>query len=416
MSDTPFAATPLKLRVQSVQAPDQLNFAPVAGSAVTADNSNSKCMNSVCENLNRLNTWCLTGSDSCTGVVREYPISTSVFHVGRKAKMHLVLRCNSVSNHHADLIATQHALFVKDLGSTNGTFVNGRRLFTDAIVCEGDVIQFAEQEFRVTKFHSQQIEDTRFSSSPDLSWSLLQFDILMNAPALVPWFQPVVALVDGQVLGYEVLARSDVQGLENPYKMFLTAGRLAMDAPLSELCRTLGLQHAVSLSGNPAIYLNTHPAEELTGRLVEALSLLRNDHPDLPIVIELHEAAVASAAQMRYFRAALNDLQMQLAYDDFGAGQSRLAELFETPPDILKFDMSLIRNIHLAPIQRQKALSMLLQGMLDSGVQPLAEGIECQEEADVCQELGFGLAQGWLFGRPAPLEHWPQQEAHNQTS
>lgn len=229
----------------------------------------------------------------------------------------------------------------------------------------------------------------------------------MNLPALVPWFQPVVALADSQVLGYEVLARSDVQGLENPYRMFLTAGRLAMDAPLSELCRTLGLQHAMNLSGQPAIYLNTHPAEELTGRLIEALSLLRSDHPDLPIVIELHEAAVASASEMRYFRSALNELKMQLAYDDFGSGQSRLQELIETPPDILKFDISLIKNIHLAPAQHRRMLSMLLQGMLDSGVRALAEGVECQEEADVCLELGFELAQGWLFGRPAPLEHWP---------
>jgi hypothetical protein len=101
-------------------------------------------------------------------------------------------------------------------------------------------------------------------------------------------------------------------------------------------------------------------------------------------------------------KARLKDLNIQIAYDDFGAGQNRLAELCNAAPDVLKFDMGLIRDIDKASPERVKVLGSLVQIVLDLGVQPLAEGIENENEAEVCKDLGFTLAQGYHFGRPAP--------------
>jgi EAL domain-containing protein (putative c-di-GMP-specific phosphodiesterase class I) len=64
--------------------------------------------------------------------------------------------------------------------------------------------------------------------------------------------------------------------------------------------------------------------------------------------------------------------------------------------------MGLIRDIDKAPPERIKVLGSLVRIVLDLGVVPLAEGIENEEEAKVCQELGFTMAQGYYFGRPAP--------------
>ena len=95
-------------------------------------------------------------------------------------------------------------------------------------------------------------------------------------------------------------------------------------------------------------------------------------------------------------------MNIQIAYDDFGAGQNRLAELCNAAPDVLKFDMGLIRDIDKAPPERIKVLGSLVRIVLDLGVKPLAEGIENEAEAKVCKELGFTMAQGYYFGRPAP--------------
>jgi EAL domain-containing protein (putative c-di-GMP-specific phosphodiesterase class I) len=123
---------------------------------------------------------------------------------------------------------------------------------------------------------------------------------------------------------------------------------------------------------------------------------------ELPITLEIHESAITSSEEMFELKARLKDLNIQIAYDDFGAGQNRLAELCNAVPDVLKFDMGLIRDIDKASPERIKVLGSLVQIVLDLGVQPLAEGIENEKEAEVCKALGFTLAQGYHFGRPAP--------------
>ena len=92
---------------------------------------------------------------------------------------------------------------------------------------------------------------------------------------------------------------------------------------------------------------------------------------------------------------------MQLAYDDFGTGQNRLAELIEVRPHILKFDMALIRGIHLATSRRQQFLQSLVHMVTELGIVPLAEGVEHEGEHAMCNKLGFQLAQGFLYGKPA---------------
>ena len=94
---------------------------------------------------------------------------------------------------------------------------------------------------------------------------------------------------------------------------------------------------------------------------------------------------------------------MGLAYDDFGIGQTRLVELVKTPPDFLKFDMSLIRNIHLAPKRLHEMVSTFVKASQQLGIAAVAEGIECQNEAETCQQLGFDFAQGFFYGRPLPI-------------
>jgi EAL domain-containing protein (putative c-di-GMP-specific phosphodiesterase class I) len=120
-------------------------------------------------------------------------------------------------------------------------------------------------------------------------------------------------------------------------------------------------------------------------------------------VVELNEKATVVTSGMMQIRKTLRKLNMGLAFDDFGAGQTRLAELAKAPPDFLKFDISLIRQIHLAPKRLHKMVSTFVKATQDLGIAAIAEGIECPEEAETCQRLGFNFAQGFLFGRPLPI-------------
>ena len=112
---------------------------------------------------------------------------------------------------------------------------------------------------------------------------------------------------------------------------------------------------------------------------------------------------VISVDAMQEIRAGLDDLNMRLAFDDFGAGQTRLTELVAVRPDYLKFDRQILTNVHEASVQHRNMLETLVTMTKDLGIVALAEGIECQAEAEVCREIGFELAQGYYYGKPAAV-------------
>lgn len=344
--------------------------------------------------------WFLRGAMPPEGHVVRFPIPEGRFQVGRRPDVNLCISKSSVSKLHAEFVATNFGLFVRDMGSTNGTFVNGRRIHQDTQLDECDVIRFAEFEFVVGRNQVQEAMMTQVCSSTDWIETLTLFHRLITERAVVPYFQPIVRMTDKLPIGYEVLARSTVPGLTSPREMFETAEQMNLADKLSVLCREAGIEQGRSIPGSLAIFLNTHPCEGTQTGLLPSLMELRRMAPDQPIVLELHEASMTDPGDVVYFRKALQDLEIGLAYDDFGAGQSRLQELAEVAPDYLKFDMSLIRDIHLLP-QRQQIVSGLVRMSLDLGVAPIAEGIETIDEAEVCNDIGFTHAQGYYFGKPA---------------
>src|SRR5262249_50079630 len=99
----------------------------------------------------------------------------------------------------------------------------------------------------------------------------------------------------------------------------------------------------------------------------------------------------------------LDDLNISLAFDDFGAGQARLAELTTVNPRYLKFDRCLINNIHEADSSRTTMVSSLVTMTKDIGITPLAECVESEAEVAACVELGFTLGQGYCFGYPKAI-------------
>jgi EAL domain-containing protein (putative c-di-GMP-specific phosphodiesterase class I) len=150
------------------------------------------------------------------------------------------------------------------------------------------------------------------------------------------------------------------------------------------------------------LFMNTVPAEMNLKRLRLSLEELRLIAPELPLALEVHETAVTNLDVMHGIRALLAELNIKLAYDDFGAGQARLVELIEVPPDYLKFDIILIRNIHRQSSRAQQVLKSLVCMAQDLGIKTVAEGIELEEELETCISIGFDLAQGYYLGKPAP--------------
>lgn len=346
--------------------------------------------------------WYLCGSVSQGERIRETAISQQQFRAGRRSSCDLSLAWPTVSGVHAEFVVMRGALFLRDMGSTNGTFVNGRRIAADTPLDSGDVVHLGGVEFRVERRGENESGGTMAWNSGELTSRFIGFEGLVHGNELVPYFQPIVTLNDAAAVAFEVLARSSNPEFPSPFEMFETAEQLDREQELSEVCRRAGVRDGQQLPGNQRLYLNTQPIELKGTELIESLTLLRTQVPDQLLSLEIHEGAVTDLQSMTELRSRLNDLDIQLAYDDFGAGQARMLDLVEVPPDVLKFDISMIRDIHKASLKRRQMVGTLVSMVREFGIAPLAEGVESQDEADACLDLGFQYAQGFYFGRPAP--------------
>jgi EAL domain-containing protein (putative c-di-GMP-specific phosphodiesterase class I) len=329
------------------------------------------------------------------------PLRSSI--VGRDNSADICIPSNSVSKRHATLSVEDSQLLVVDLGSTNGTHVNGVKIEC-SVVTEGDLLQFANALYRVGRLQSSNGDGTLEEGIVPWAQTLLMFEQLLNERAVTPHFQPIVTMQQQTTVAYEALARSSLEGLTNPAAMFGAAERLGQHATLSELLRTEAIQ-AVQKSNQSQseFFLNTHPVEVVNDRLLDSLTTLREEFPTTRLTIEIHEASVTHSDDISRLRDHLRQLDMRLSYDDFGAGQGRLLELGDVPPDVLKFDMGLIRDIDKAASNRQEMLASLVRMSTDLGATPLAEGVETEAEHTTCLSMGFELGQGYYYARPAPL-------------
>ncbi len=350
--------------------------------------------------------WVLEGEMTSSGEPNFIFINSTPFQVGRRSDNSLTIPNRTVSGRHAELIVDNGNLLLKDHGSTNGTFLNGKRVDSFVSVADGDVIHFGKVRFLVNRNRDSSPRATMAFDAEGDAAAHLQFASLWDGTGLNPHFQPIIRLEDRQVLGFEALARSSLPGLENPYAMFQIAKQHKAEAELSCLLRQVSLERAAPLSGDFAIYLNTHPAEIGKPDLFESLEELREEFPSATIVVEVHEAGSVSITYLEQLKQRLAELDMKLAYDDFGRGQSRLNALAEVTPDIVKFDMELVQGLHKASAKRRRFVRSLLKIVKALNGVTLAEGIEEKEEAEVCLDLGFELAQGYFYGRPVPVETW----------
>ena len=72
------------------------------------------------------------------------------FRIGRSKECHLILPSKTISRFHAEIHQSKNSLWVYDLGSTNGTFINKERVLKKAILKNGDTMHIADLEFRVS--------------------------------------------------------------------------------------------------------------------------------------------------------------------------------------------------------------------------------------------------------------------------
>jgi EAL domain-containing protein (putative c-di-GMP-specific phosphodiesterase class I) len=358
--------------------------------------------------------WVLERGEADGGTLQRTPILPLPFRVGRAAGLELVLTSPHVSKNHAEIYSDGEALRVRDLGSRNGTFLNHQPV-SDAALHRGDVLHFGDFEYRVAeedKAGKKEVDDTatlvrRGPLTKHFEAGARDLQQLLSDGAVTMVFQPIVDMPTSRATACEALGRGRHPGLpESPVELFEIAGQLGPEAQveLSRLFRRRAVEMVKDLPEPPVLFLNTHPVELERPGLVESLEELRTLAPGVDLVLEIHESALAQTDFIVWLRTRLMEINVGLAYDDFGAGQARLFELAEAPPHYLKFDRRFVTGIDHAPVSRQRLVASLVAAARELLVRTVAEGVETAEEAAACMRAGFTHAQGYHFARPGPVE------------
>ena len=348
------------------------------------------------------------------GPVQRVPLLKLPFLIGRSETADHTIYSSKVSKEHAAIAAGDDGYLVRDLDSTNGTFLNGTRI-TEHSLTDGDIIHVAHVEFRfrhpsvianVLDGPTDTVVERTHVALSDQPDSIIRGTQLLRemigGEAVEILFQPIVELQTRDVVGYEALGRGTHPELSrSPDVLLRLAEQCGLAVELSRLFRLAAVAASSRLPEGVKIFVNVHGRDLADAGFLDSLSGLRRTAPgDRQIVLEIAESSITDVAAMADRKAAFTRLGLQFAYDDFGAGQARLLELADIPPDYLKFDKAMIQGIDLAA-PRQEMVAALLTVVRKAGVRVIAEGIETEPVAAVCQQLGCEFGQGYLFGRPA---------------
>ncbi len=224
--------------------------------------------------------------------------------------------------------------------------------------------------------------------------------------------------------GYEILLRlhDPLEGVVAPGPLVKVAQRyqllpsvdrwvtrraLQMLVPHRNLLKSRGLTVSINLSGQSI------GDEEFTCQLIEELQAARL--PPGSLMFEITEqAAVTNLARAAELIRRLAKLNCRFALDDFGTGSNSLTYLKALPIARVKIDGSFVRDLLTNP-RSQATVRGIIELARGMSVDTVAEYVESEALAERVRELGVDYGQGYVFGRPEPLEAVLEALAHEES-
>ena len=237
-----------------------------------------------------------------------------------------------------------------------------------------------------------------------------EFKGLMQPEKVKTVFQPILSLTKGETVGFEILNRpQSTFSFPTTEKFYDYVGQSDNVFMLEGFLRNLSLErYAEQLKcaqgyKDKLVFLNIQPQvladpAYRSGRTLELLAKY-NLSPN-QIVLELTEKeAVIDYNQFEKIIENYRQQGFRIAVDDAGTGYNSLKTLVYLKPEFIKIDKSLIRNINDHPA-KQHMVELLLEFVVHSKTDVIAEGIETPTELSFLQNLGVQLGQGYALGKP----------------
>ncbi|GGL01678.1 putative bifunctional diguanylate cyclase/phosphodiesterase [Deinococcus radiotolerans] len=223
-------------------------------------------------------------------------------------------------------------------------------------------------------------------------------------------YQPQVDVRTGQLLGFEALVRwTDTQlGLVSPARFIPLAEEAGLIGELGAWVLNEACRQAAAWGLRVPIAVNVSALEVAQEDFTQQVhaTLRRHGLDGGQLKLEVTERLTVQDLQRAARQLAqLQALGVQLSLDDFGTGQSSVSTLLQLPLNELKLDRSLITGLAESPIE-QRVVSALISLGRSLNLSVVVEGVETPGQLQVLRDLGCGVVQGYLTGRPGPASMW----------
>lgn len=253
---------------------------------------------------------------------------------------------------------------------------------------------------KAVSVRSGEMDEPRSTSRTPASRARSELTELFESALEQLWmaFQPLVDRKNKRVFAYEALVRSGEPRMQRPDSLFQAAETLGRVRELGRRIRAAVAREAVLAPADCKLFVNLHALD------LDDPELYSDDEPLGPfaerIVFEITErVSLSKLSDVESKIARLRARGYAIAVDDLGAGYAALSTMAQLRPDVVKLDMSLVRNIDTDEMKQRLVAAVVT--LCDSmNVQMVAEGVETPTENAVLATLGANLVQGYLFARP----------------
>lgn len=221
-------------------------------------------------------------------------------------------------------------------------------------------------------------------------------------------YQPIVALRDGRIAGFEALIRWRRDGkIVQPDEFIPIAEDTGMILPIGrwvieQAIQQLSVWRSEYPSDDLSMSINLSRKQLIDRELIPCIrrALEHYKVPPAAVKMEITESMVMEKTDsvLQTIRS-LHEIGVKVSMDDFGTGHSSLASLHEFPIDILKLDRLFMQNLCLDP-NSTAVINATLTLAHHLGLAVVAEGLEKPEQVAVLQSLDCDFVQGYLFSKP----------------
>jgi diguanylate cyclase (GGDEF)-like protein/PAS domain S-box-containing protein len=286
---------------------------------------------------------------------------------------------------------------------SNPSYQHAEELIRDADTAMYRAKSLGKSRFEVFDADMRAIVMARLELETDLRHAL-------GRGELRNYYQPIVALESGEIMGFESLMRWEhpTRGMLSPDKFISLAEDTGLIRELgwwglSEACRRLKAWKA-NLPADRDLFMsvNLSMKQFVQAKLVENIAemLKELDLSPTNLKLEITESAVMedpiAAVEMLQ---QMKDLGIRLAIDDFGTGYSSLSYLHRFPLDMLKIDRSFISGIS-ETVNEMEIARTIMPLARNLRLDVVAEGVETAEQVLELRKLKCKYAQGFYFSKP----------------